>query len=218
MSGNTAASGSGGGLANFGPGATATLTNCTVSGNSASYGGGLSSNDSPLLVTSLRNTIVAGNTTSGGSASDISGEASGSYNLIGTGGSGGLINGIDNNQVGVANPLLGKPGSYGGPTPTIPLLPGSPAIDAGTSAGIPAADQRGLPRVGGVDIGAFEAQGFSLSGSPTSQVATAGTPFASATDRLRHAGPRRGPGGWRAGHVHRAGLGSQARRSGPPDR
>jgi hypothetical protein len=43
------------------------------------------------------------------------------------------------------------------------LLPGSTAINAGTSgAGIPATDQRGLGRVGGVDIGAFESQGFTI--------------------------------------------------------
>ena len=61
------------------------------------------------------------------------GSVSGSYNLIGTGGSGGLINGVNNNQVGVANPLLGTLGNYGGPTQTIPLLPGSPAIGKGGS-------------------------------------------------------------------------------------
>jgi hypothetical protein len=42
------------------------------------------------------------------------------------------------------------------------LLPGSLAIDAGTSAGAPATDQRGHARVGAVDIGAFESQGFTL--------------------------------------------------------
>jgi hypothetical protein len=53
---------------------------------------------------------------------------------------------------------LGTLGNYGGPTQTIPLLPGSPAINAGTSAGAPLTDQRGLPRFGPVDIGAFEVQ------------------------------------------------------------
>ncbi len=47
------------------------------------------------------------------------------------------------------------------------LLPGSPAIDAGNNALIPAGittDQRGLARVvnGTVDIGAFESSGFTL--------------------------------------------------------
>ena len=45
------------------------------------------------------------------------------------------------------------------PTRTHALLPGSPAIDAGTSVGAPPFDQRGHPRPQGlgVDIGAFEA-------------------------------------------------------------
>jgi hypothetical protein len=38
------------------------------------------------------------------------------------------------------------------------LLAGSPAIDAGTLTGAPASDQRGLPRFGAVDVGAFEVQ------------------------------------------------------------
>ena len=47
------------------------------------------------------------------------------------------------------------------------LLPGSPAIDAGNNALIPAGvttDQRGLPRIvnGRVDIGAFESSGFTI--------------------------------------------------------
>ena len=46
----------------------------------------------------------------------------------------------------------------GGPTLTIALLPGSPAIDAGDTSLAPATDQRGYPRPAGVaaDIGAFE--------------------------------------------------------------
>ena len=65
------------------------------------------------------------------------------------------------------NPLLAPLGNYGGPTQTMALLPGSPAIDAGNNALIPAGvttDQRGLPRIvnGVVDIGAFESSGFIL--------------------------------------------------------
>ena len=105
---------------------------------------------------------MAGNTSSG-AASDIStesGTVTGSYNLIGTGGSGGLSNGVDGNIVGVVNPGLSQLGNYGGPTQTIALLPGSPALAAGTATGAPATDQRGVVRTGGVDIGAFQSQGF----------------------------------------------------------
>lgn len=46
----------------------------------------------------------------------------------------------------------------GTPTRTMGILAASPAINAGTSTGAPAADQRGLPRQGAVDVGAYERQ------------------------------------------------------------
>ena len=45
------------------------------------------------------------------------------------------------------------------------ITPGSPAIDAGTSAGAPPTDQRGYARVGAVDIGAYEFQGDAIFGN-----------------------------------------------------
>ena len=64
-----------------------------------------------------------------------------------------------------ADPLLGPLTNNGGLTPTMALLPGSPAIDQGISAGV-FTDQRGMPRpfdvlailnaADGSDIGAFE--------------------------------------------------------------
>jgi hypothetical protein len=56
-----------------------------------------------------------------------------------------------------ADPLLGPLASNGGPTPTLALGSGSPAIDR-YSAFCPAADQRGVSRPQGAacDIGAFE--------------------------------------------------------------
>ena len=58
---------------------------------------------------------------------------------------------------GVA-PKQGMLGNYGGPTPTIPLLPGSMAIDHANPTNFPPTDQRGYPRPFGSapDIGAFE--------------------------------------------------------------
>jgi hypothetical protein len=134
VSGNSAAY-AGGGLYNYK--GTTSLTNVTVSGNSASNTGGLYNYGG---TTSLTNTIVAGN-----SSGDVGGNAfSGTNNLIG------------------GNPLLAPLGNYGGPTETMPLLPGSPAIGGGTATGAPANDQRGVARTGRVDVGAFQSQGFNI--------------------------------------------------------
>lgn len=76
--------------------------------------------------------------------------------------SGGLVNDTNNNEVGVTNFGLGTLTNNGGPTQTVALLSGSPAIDSGSNAYVAAGetDQRGLPRIvnGTVDIGTFEAQ------------------------------------------------------------
>jgi CSLREA domain-containing protein len=136
----------------------------------ASMGGGLSANSGAVYPNHvlLHNTIVARNT-AGGAASDISGavEPLSSHNLIGTGGAGGLADGSDGNLVDVADPRLGTLADNGGPTQTLALLRGSPAVDAGirnASTDLDGffltTDQRGtgFPRSLGfrVDIGAFE--------------------------------------------------------------
>jgi hypothetical protein len=56
------------------------------------------------------------------------------------------------------DPKLGPLADNGGPTLTMALLPGSPAIDAGDTATAPPTDQRGIPRPFSLaaDIGAFE--------------------------------------------------------------
>ncbi len=150
VAGNTADLG-GGGLYNSG---TLTLTDCTVAGNAADLGGGIESIGGNVT---LANTIVADDASGG----DVDGAVSGSHNLIGdAASSGGLLNGIDGNIVGVA-PNLGVLAYNGGPTQTMALLPGSPAIDAGDNSLVPAGltnDQRGALRIKGaaVDIGAFE--------------------------------------------------------------
>jgi hypothetical protein len=112
----------------------------------------------PVLV----NSIMSGNTAAGASQ-DITGtiDPTSAYNLIGIGG--GLTNGVNGNRVGVTDPKLGALANNGGPTLTMLPLAGSPAIDHGSNAKIPAGvttDQRGLARIsnGTVDIGAVEVQ------------------------------------------------------------
>ena len=186
VSGNTAGSGGGGMFNN----SQASLTACTISGNTAGSpgGGGLYEGVSGSDGATLGDTIVAGNAGIGGSAGDIggpdAGNVTGTFNLIGTGGSGGITGGTGGDIVlaSLAGLGLAPLGNYGGPTPTIALLPGCLAIDAGSNNLIPSGintDQRGQPRVvnGSVDIGAFESQGFTLTPAPggASQSATAGS-------------------------------------------
>ncbi|HJS50608.1 MAG TPA: carboxypeptidase-like regulatory domain-containing protein, partial [Pyrinomonadaceae bacterium] len=142
---------------------TMTITNSTISGN---RGGIHSIADG---TETLINTIVANNT-AGGTSPDIFGIIeTASHNLIGdAASSGGIVNGVSGNIVGV-NPLIGPLQNNGGPTLTHALLPGSPAINAGNNCvlivngcgdgnlALPT-DQRSLGRVGVVDIGAFELQ------------------------------------------------------------
>ena len=97
-----------------------------------------------------------------GAPQDIQGAvATSSHNLVGVdSGLDGISNGVGGNIVGTVNapidPLLGPLQDNGGPTWTMALLPGSPAINAGDSTNAPATDQRGFARVGTPDIGAFE--------------------------------------------------------------
>jgi Bacterial Ig-like domain (group 3)/Bacterial Ig domain/Calx-beta domain len=189
ISGNSAG-GSGGGVIVLGGIATfvnVTVTNNTADSdnNAAGSGGGIRAHAG---TTTLKNTIVAGNFNEDGAsdaADDISGtvDAASSFNLIGTGGAGGLTNGVNNNQVGVADAGLGSLGNNGGTTQTHALLPTSAAVETGGNANLPAdtfdldgdtdtgetlpVDQRGtgFPRNADsqdanttqtVDIGAFE--------------------------------------------------------------
>jgi hypothetical protein len=166
VSGNsTGGCGEAGGIGNHG---TLTLNNCTISGNSddAGAGGILNASGSTL---NARNTIIAGNGTG-----DLYGSLSSSgYNLIGnsSGGSGYA----DTDLLDVAA-KLGSLQDNGGPTKTIALLAGSPALNAGDSAQLGTKDQRGVVRSGGVNIGAYQASAsaFVLTAPTTT---TAGTAF-----------------------------------------
>jgi predicted outer membrane repeat protein len=186
ISGNNA-SASGGGVSNSG---MATLVACTISGNVASVSGGGFYNhdflDNRGLAT-LTDTIVAGNILVGGAASDLAGRevgrVTGSFNLVGTGGSGGIQGGLQGNIVlaNLSGLGLAPLGDYGGPTQTIALLPGSPAIGLGTAINSIATDQRGEPDDAPIDIGAFQSQGYILTAAPgtTPQSAPTGEVFAS---------------------------------------
>ena len=164
VAGNSAGSEGGGVFTDV----TLTAVNTTIAYNFVAIGGTGGGLEAAVATTTLDNTIVALNThllVSSSAPDDIAGTLSttSTFNLIGTGGAGGLTNGIAGNQVGVANPGLGPLGNNGGPTQTIALLPGSPAIDAGSNAldGL-ADDQRGagFDRIfnGTIDIGAYELQ------------------------------------------------------------
>ena len=189
VSGNSA-TGNGAGVVNLG--GTFTSINSTITNNSADSdnnstgtGGGIHHGSG---TTTLKNTIVAGNFNEDGAtdaADDVSGtvDAGSSFNLIGTGGAGGLTNGVNNNQVGVADAGLGALADNGGVVNTHALLPTSAAVETGGNANLPAdtfdvdgdlntaealpVDGRGLgfPRnadsqdvnvIQTVDIGAFE--------------------------------------------------------------
>jgi len=175
--------------------ATVNINHATISGNNAQAGNtGVNqagANRPPRLVAegtgggirvgpgavTLENTIIAGNTAANGLGDttgaptpgpDVDGAVTSSgHNLVGnvteaTGFTG------SGDQTGV-NPLLMPLASNGGPTQTMALTPGSPAIDAGVAAGA-TLDQRGMPRPvddpgvantggsDGTDIGAYEAE------------------------------------------------------------
>ncbi len=170
----------GGGLFNYGT--IGTIVDSTISGNSTnSDGGGILNNGTIDHIQSttiadnvavagggifhasfgtmgeLINTIIAGNT---GLDFDEQGPVtSATYDLVQASGGNSLVNNTNGNIVGL-DPKLGPLANNGGPTWTMALLTGSPAINAGTSTDAPSTDQRGLPRPSGgaVDIGAYEVQ------------------------------------------------------------
>ena len=117
----------------------------------------------------IGNTIVAENTATTSGPDAFGTFASQGNNLIGeTDGSSGWIGSdLAGTIAEPLDPLLAPLSNYGGPNQTMALLPGSPAIDAGSNALVPAGvttDQRGFSRFtnGVVDIGAFESSGFTI--------------------------------------------------------
>ncbi|MDQ2829782.1 MAG: hypothetical protein M3Y74_12125 [Chloroflexota bacterium] len=167
------ASGSGiaGGGAIYNAGSLAVIAS-TIYSNTAGSGGGVYMFSGTAALT---DTILAGNTARGGSGPDCSGTlTSGGYNLLGdNSGCAGPVNGQNGDQVGTPSapidPTLGPLRDNGGPTLTLALLPGSPAVDVIPSGACAVAtDQRGVtrPANGGTgkmangkpycDVGAFE--------------------------------------------------------------
>ncbi|WNM57808.1 DUF2341 domain-containing protein [Candidatus Nitrospira allomarina] len=164
---NNTASSNGGGIY-FSGGGSGTLTNVTISSNSAANAGGLYNFNTTVTIL---NSTIANNSTGitqvgGGAITQLKNSildnvganantplTSMGFNIDsdGTAGFGGPV-----------DPMLGALTDNGGPTRTHALLAGSPAIDAGTATGAPAVDQRGVTRDASVDIGAFE----SISNTP----------------------------------------------------
>ncbi len=158
--------------------ATAVIRNCTFTNNKASLGAAiLAVGNSSLLI---QNSTIAGNTASAngggiysssalvtvestildndtsGLIADVYGTLSANHCLF-RNPTGATINGV-NNLFNISA-MLGALGNNGGPTQTMPLLPGSPCINAGNNVAGLLADQRGFTRVtnGTADIGAYEA-------------------------------------------------------------
>jgi CSLREA domain-containing protein len=184
-----------GGINNNNPTSTLTLINCTITKNSF---GVLNFSSTPPVVA---NTIIAGNS-NGPFASDAGGSFnSQGHNLIGALDPSSSSFNAAGDQSGSPsaplNPLLAPLADYGGKTQTHLLLPGSPAINAGSNALLPAdtldldndgdaaetlpVDQRGtgFPRIVNttVDIGAVEVNYAFSATSGTSQSATINTTF-----------------------------------------
>jgi CSLREA domain-containing protein len=148
-------SGFGGGI-DFEPnGATSsgTLIHTTIVGNSATgadSGGGILVETAPVTI---QNSIVSGNT-AGGVPSNCSTSSGGTVAAAGHDLELGVSCGFDLD----ADPDVAALADNGGPTKTMALTAGSPAIDAADDADCPATDQRGVARPQGphCDIGAYE--------------------------------------------------------------
>jgi CSLREA domain-containing protein len=155
-----------------------TITNCTFSGNAAiggsgglgnpsgpngfAYGGAINRNTSTGAP--VGNTLIAGNTATTQGPDAWGPFISNGSNLVGKADDTTGFTGSGDKTGTAANPLdpkmMSAPANNGGPTDTIALLAGSPAIDAGNPANSPLRDQRNYIRQNGPDIGAYEFAGI----------------------------------------------------------
>jgi hypothetical protein len=121
------------------------ITNTTITGNSAGDGGGIWNNSDYYPGTVLiRNTISAKNSAT--TSPDVNGHViSQGHNLIGdgTGGDGYDLTDLVGTADSPIDPMLGPLQDNGGPTQTMALMPGSRAIDAGDNTDASEWDQRG---------------------------------------------------------------------------
>jgi CSLREA domain-containing protein len=177
VTGNRTTADLGGGLYLF-TNVSATVNNVTVAGNTAAVkGGGILVETSLFigLAPKVTNSIIAGNSAPVGP--DCAGGLDTAYDLVGNGADCTGPSAANHDKVGTAaspiDPRLGPLAGNGGPTPTLALLAGSPAIDAGNpltpgsgGGACEATDQRGVRRPGGAvcDIGAFEVTAACVAG------------------------------------------------------
>jgi Ca2+-binding RTX toxin-like protein len=155
ISGNTGISSGAVAVASDIGGGSLTVLSSTVTDNdSGDDGGGILSSNG-LISVDLTGSIIAGNRAID-NGDDLSGLGfdTAAFNLIGDPGNSGISSG-GGNIIG-ADPKLAPLRNNGGPTETHALGEGSPAKNAGPTSGAPAADQRGAPRKGRADIGAYE--------------------------------------------------------------
>ena len=159
ISGNSTTE-SGGGIDNEGP---LTLTNDTIVGNSAPSGQGGGIDNTSLL--STKSTLLANNGSGGNCESSYGTVTSAGYNLSDDGSCDGIL--TQTTDVNNTPTQLDPKGlqNNGGPTQTIALLPGSPAVDripvancTDTNGNPVTTDQRGVSRPQGpaCDVGAYE--------------------------------------------------------------
>ena len=134
-----------------GSAAAVSVTNCTIVRNNRGMASLLS--ETVPSVINYRNSLIADNGTDCFSTVGIF--SSQGFNLDSDGSCAQVAA-----DATAANPRLAPLADNGGPTPTVALLPGSPAINGGNDAVAPEKDQRGFGRKGASDIGAFEFEGI----------------------------------------------------------
>lgn len=166
----------GGGAISCSKDSTSKIINCTFKDNKTNKGSGEAVRNSESNSFKAVNSIFWGGGTTGQIATENPVTLPEiTYCII----QGGYDGNDAANRIINRDPRLGAFKDNGGPTKTAALLAGSPAIDAGTSAGAPGADQRGVtrPKGAGYDMGAYEYDGTSSGGGGCSAAPMGGPSF-----------------------------------------